>query len=247
MTAYEFCHVQIRTRDLQHAKRFYSQVFDWRFQPTTPGVMAIDTGAFPGGELIQTPVADQPLGICHHLRVRDCANLARRARELGGQILYPDPDDPELNWFADTLDPWGNEVAFWQPPVAEAPRHYAGSGQHTFCWVEMTTSNLRAAVTYYSQLFGWTFERHPDTFHYAHAHPWGRHFGLGILSGELARQLNGATTYIRVRDLDQTLFRIERAGGRCLFGPQYTPGQGTFAFFTDPEGHRLAVFEPVHH
>ena len=41
--------------------------------------------------------------------------------------------------------------------MQETPNYKPG----TFCWVELATSDGEAAKSFYTQLFGWTFEDHP--------------------------------------------------------------------------------------
>lgn len=53
----------------------------------------------------------------------------------------------------------------------------------------------------------------------------------------------GPVVYLKVDDdLDETLARVEDAGGRTLMGKtQIAPGKGFWAVFLDSEGNRLAL------
>lgn len=56
----------------------------------------------------------------------------------------------------------------------------------------------------------------------------------------------GAIIYLHTDNLAATLDRIASAGGECVFGPLELPqGIGTIALFTDSEGNRVGLHQPV--
>ena len=238
------CHVQIRTHNINRAKRFYSHVFDWYFKELAPGSVLIDTGACPSGELMQVSSPEAPLGVCTHIQVRDCASTALQAAAMGGEVLFPRLFEPEINWFADTLDPWGNELAMWRPLDGER-QSFQGSSRNAFCWIALSAADLNDAVSYYQQLFGWRFESDPETSDHVRTCTTPDGVGIGIQRAESTQA--GTTTYIRVDDIRDSLDRIRAAGGRVLIAPRYDSDQGLQALFIDPEGNQLAIFEPVRH
>ena len=50
---------------------------------------------------------------------------------------------------------------------------------------------------------------------------------------------------IQVESLEDTLTRIEQAGGQKVHGPNEIPGVGRHVYCTDPEGTMFGVLEPV--
>lgn len=48
---------------------------------------------------------------------------------------------------------------------------------------------------------------------------------------------------IDVESVDQALKQVEAAGGRVVRGRTELPGMGAFAYFTDPEGNTLGLWE----
>ncbi len=61
--------------------------------------------------------------------------------------------------------------------------------------------------------------------------------GIGSGSGP-----GGVTFYVQVDDLQVTLDRAEKLGGKTLMPPTEIPGAGvTLAAFTDPEGNRIGL------
>jgi predicted enzyme related to lactoylglutathione lyase len=50
--------------------------------------------------------------------------------------------------------------------------------------------------------------------------------------------------YVYVENVDATVGRAERNGGKVLFGPLDVPEVGRFAIIADPEGAAIAAFTP---
>ncbi|GGY53447.1 VOC family protein [Parvularcula lutaonensis] len=56
---------------------------------------------------------------------------------------------------------------------------------------------------------------------------------------------NYVMVYMQVADCDAHCEKIKAAGGEIEVGPIDIPGdRGRFAWFKDPEGNRLAIFQP---
>jgi hypothetical protein len=241
MKLHDICHVEIRTRDLSRAKAFYGRVFDWKVADWMPGYAGIDTGADPGGGIFQTPSPQMPIGVCNYVWVADCEASGRRAAELGGKVVVPKTEVPNAGWFVSTTDAWGNEIGLWQPADPSRTGDYQGSKKNVFCWVEISTPNLDAAVGYYRKLLGWKFQSDPK-MEYAFTEHEGQ-LGIGLMGGEMARKRPGVLTYVDVDDLAAAGQRIGSAGGRVVSGPQEIPETGSFSVVADPDGNRLAIFK----
>jgi len=107
------------------------------------------------------------------------------------------------------------------------------------CWVETLQPDPDAAVDFYRELMGWTFdEAGPGSYRVALLD--GRRVaGIGQAPPMLDR---GAwVTYILVADLDQTVVAVLEGGGAVLAGPlEGRDGERT-AVFTDPSGAAFGV------
>lgn len=55
--------------------------------------------------------------------------------------------------------------------------------------------------------------------------------------------LRRCSDYIGSDDLQETLSKIEAAGGRTLMPPTEVPGEGWFALFADPDGNTLGLWK----
>ncbi len=110
-----FCHIEIRTRDLEKAREFYEDLFNWKVKVGPESNYAlIDTGKEPGGGLFQAP-KQIPLGVTPHVLVDEIELTLNKVEELGGRIIVGKQEVPEMGWFAVFADPEGNVLGLWQP------------------------------------------------------------------------------------------------------------------------------------
>lgn len=104
-------------------------------------------------------------------------------------------------------------------------------------WVDLATPDVEAATALYSCLFGWEIEKT--------ASPMGDYF-IGKIAGqqvagmmEQTPDMSGMpamwTTFFFVEDLDETVKRVEAAGGAILQKPFAIP-DGRVAVAADPTG-----------
>jgi predicted enzyme related to lactoylglutathione lyase len=68
----------------------------------------------------------------------------------------------------------------------------------------------------------------------------------GIDGGIMGRHLPQAViNTIQVESMDETLSKIEGAGGKKVHGPEEIPGVGLHAYCADPGGNLFGIMQPV--
>ena len=90
--------------------------------------------------------------------------------------------------------------------------------------------------TFYRDLFGWKINSN-NPMKYGVVDTEG---GQGGISGGVGPAQDGKTrvsVYARVDDLQATLDRVERLGGRTILPPTEVPGGPKLAMFADPAGN----------
>ncbi len=110
------------------------------------------------------------------------------------------------------------------------------------CHVEVPVTDLERAKRFYSEAFGWDVELVPG-MEYA-LFKTGSEPGGGFAKVEEVRP-GGALFYILVKDLEEKLREIERAGGKRLGEKAEIEGIGWEAKFIDVFGNILGLFKPV--
>jgi uncharacterized protein len=119
--------------------------------------------------------------------------------------------------------------------------------QGDVCHMEYPTTDLRASRTFYSAVFGWRFRDTPGLEDYAlFTTPGGQQGGLTGGRNAEAPTDKGPIAHIEVGDIDATLARINKAGGRTLAPKTKISDQfGFYALFLDNVGNRLGLWSPT--
>ena len=108
------------------------------------------------------------------------------------------------------------------------------------CYLEIPANIPEDSSAFYSDIFGWKVRERGDG-NLAFDDPAGVS-GTWVAAkdrtpGEQMR------AYIMVDDIDATIARIERAGGRMTTPKRDVPGGGFFAIFLDPVGVEFGLYQ----
>lgn len=118
-----------------------------------------------------------------------------------------------------------------------------------FVWHELMTTDLSAALSFYSQVVGWRTETvemgsGPYGVLYAGEQMVGGMMALPPEACE-AGALPGWMGYVGVADVETCVERMVAGGGQLLRPAQDIPGVGRFAVVADPQGAALIVFRDL--
>ena len=117
-----------------------------------------------------------------------------------------------------------------------------------FVWYELNTTDMDAAIRFYGQVVGWTFDgatTGPQA--YPHIRDGQGHLG-GLMQLPEPVKAMGVPPYwvgyVEVANVDETLVKLKALGGAVHFGPMDLPGTGRFAAVADPQGAAFAIHQP---
>jgi predicted enzyme related to lactoylglutathione lyase len=104
---------------------------------------------------------------------------------------------------------------------------------------EIVGKDGKALQAYYSELLGWKLNTDaPGGYGMTDPASTGLVVGIGSTPDGSAGHVTG---YVKVADIDATLARAVKLGGRVIM-PKFSPGGGaTLALVADPEGHVLGL------
>ena len=114
----DVAHIELSTTELAASRRFYEEIFGWRFD-SMPGMEAYVLFRTPGGQgggFVSGPMADAPsaVGPLLHLEVTDIDATLAKIASLGGRTLQPKTTiSDEFGFFAVFLDNVGNRLGLW--------------------------------------------------------------------------------------------------------------------------------------
>jgi predicted enzyme related to lactoylglutathione lyase len=119
---------------------------------------------------------------------------------------------------------------------------------------EIPADHLERAKQFYSSVFGWELADMPEMdYTVVKTTPVDEQTQLpsepGAINGGMYRRSADTPSVpvliIDVSSVDYSLKEIEAAGGRVRRPRTEIPGIGAFAYFTDPEGNALGLWEDV--
>jgi predicted enzyme related to lactoylglutathione lyase len=127
----------------------------------------------------------------------------------------------------------------------------SSSGQGSFIWYELMTTDVAAAGNFYAAVVkGWSFGgRVPAEleYHMIQRSDGGNAGGVLKLNSEM--QSGGARPvwlgYLHVRDVDAAVASIQTEGGQAIMEPWDQPGVGRLAMVTDPQGAPFYLMDPI--
>ena len=115
-------HFAIHIDDIDRAKGFYDEVFDWGFQSYGPSdFLQIKADKTETGELIgalqsrkYSPVPEKIIGLECTVSVENVEVIIEKVKNNGGQVLMPKTAIPYVGWIAKFLDTEGNLICVMQ-------------------------------------------------------------------------------------------------------------------------------------
>ncbi|MFB7914372.1 VOC family protein [Streptomyces sp. NPDC056061] len=112
------------------------------------------------------------------------------------------------------------------------------------CWVELSTSDIPAATSFYAALFGWRPETDPreEAGGYTMAH-LGNARVAALSPIYQPGQPTAWTVSFACENTDAAAEAVRSAGGSLLVGPMDVFDQGRFAVVADPSGAVFALWQ----
>lgn len=238
---------ELMTTDTQGASSFYPRITGWRARPWEhdSSYTLFEGPKGPIAGLMKLPDDAKSMGAppswLVYMGTQDIAATIAQAQRLGGRVLKDVKEAPEVGKWAILADPQGATFAVLQssnPAQAGSGRPSAGE----FSWHELATSDYRAAMEFYGELFGWRKGAGHDMG------PMGIYQIFSVGGHDSGGMFNKAPdmpahwlSYIHVNDADAAARGASSGGGRIVNGPMDVPGGDRIAQIRDPQGGAFAV------
>ena len=118
-------HFEIPATDVEKVKQFYAGLFGWKIEKY-PGPMEywmiqtvpVDENGMPqrpgvNGGMVKKELPEQkPV---NYISVESIDESIEKVKQLGGKIVTPKQEIPNVGWIAKAIDPEGNHIALLQP------------------------------------------------------------------------------------------------------------------------------------
>lgn len=107
---------------------------------------------------------------------------------------------------------------------------------------EIASHDAKRLQQFYATLFGWKVDSN-NPMSYGMVDTGGQ----GGINGGIMQTHDGmpsyVTFYVQVDDLQATLDKASTLGAKTCVPPTPIPDTGSFAMFTDPDGHMVGLFK----
>ncbi|WP_457939806.1 VOC family protein [Mesorhizobium sp. 10J20-29] len=223
------------------AQEFYASVMGWTFE-TMPGGLGRDyriasTGDAAVAGLMHTP--DQATGMPNmwftYIGVDNVDASATKVKSLGGAVDIEPTDIPGVGRFAFCRDPLGAMFYVMRGNSDEDSKAFSSTKAGHCSWNELITTDQKAALSFYSELFGWE---------HGGAMPMGdmgdytfiNHNGI-MIGAMMDAPEKDAKPYwnfaLQVSDIDAAKAAVEHGGGTVRMGPMELPNDSGWLIQTD--------------
>jgi len=247
-TPNEFLWADLSSTDDAAADKFYSRVFGWAWQEMPLGETMVHRDAQLGGHLIAgldpvMPGSGQPTAWTNFVAVTDIDKTVAAVKHLGGSVAMPPMDVMGAGHMAVLMDPAGAAFGLWQPGTHTGADAVNQPGTST--WFELATDDVAGARKFYSELFGWEWDRiEGSDMEYWTAKLNGAPAFAGLMAkpAEMGEMPNFWAAYFGVADVDAAAGEIQAAGGTVVAGPmRMGPGKGVCVL--DPQGGYFVAYQ----
>lgn len=237
---------ELMTPDPKAAVSFYGKVVGWQPKPydKNPDYTMLNYGGKEMGGVLKH---DPPSQWLPYIATPNVDSTAREAVQIGGDVVKPAADIPDIGRFAIIRDPQGALfVAFTPLPMGTSGPVDNKPGLGDFQWHELMTTDAKRAWAFYQKLFGWqktdAMEMGPGQTYQMFA-PAGRPSVGGMFNKPGPAQW---LSYAIVKDAVAAAKAIEAAGGKVINGPMEVPGGDWITAGIDPQGVMFAVHSKKH-
>jgi predicted enzyme related to lactoylglutathione lyase len=114
--------------------------------------------------------------------------------------------------------------------------------QHPIVHIEISAKDREVAGKFYSDVFGWKIQQLPEMNYATFEAEGGPGGGLNPVENNQPAPI---MVYIHTDDIDASMQKIQKSGGKLVRPTDEVPGMGQFAFFSDPTGNILALWRPT--
>jgi len=124
MVYHTIVHFEIPADDVEKLRKFYTELFGWKIE-RVPGpveywgieTVPVDEHGTPirpgvnGGMMKKEHPEQRPV---NYIAVESVDEYSEKIKALGGKIIVPKMEVPEIGWWALALDPEGNQFAIFE-------------------------------------------------------------------------------------------------------------------------------------
>ena len=234
---------EVLSNDIEDTKGFYGELFGWTF-----AAMEMPQGTYTLiklGEASIGGITAPPKGVPAHwvgyVSVADVDATAKKAQKAGGKALMDAFDVPGVGRMQPLADPEGSGFFVFHSEEGDAEPTTGPSSWH---WNELWAKDPAKVAKFYSDVLGYSIDTMPMPNGDYRILKSGETPRGGILGAPMGAP-NHWAFYIQVSDVDATVKKATKLGGKLVGELMDVPGVGRFGFIQDRQGVTLGVIKPA--
>ena len=248
-----FCWADLATTDIEGSRNFYTTILGVSSVDMPMGdvggpyVMLQKDGKMVCAMFQMPPDMQEMVPFSHwrtYISVEDADEGAKKASELGGNVLMDAMDVFDAGRTAMIQDPTGAAVGIWQPKAHIGAQVFGEPG--TLGWFELLTGDTDAASKFYEGLLGWKTvagSGNDETGYLEFRNGEWPAAGMMQIQPEWGEVPPNWGIYFVVEDADGTMKRAEELGAKGMMGPIDVKGVGRIYPMQDPQGAYLSIVQ----
>lgn len=239
---------ELMTTNVDGAQTFYTDVVGWSVAPSPLAdtadylILTAPDGQGAGGMMPLPDGAPMKLGWFCYVGVQDVDSAAEKIKLLGGSVHIGPQDIPGVGRFAMVADPQGMVFYIMRGDSPQDSQAFHVTAPGHCGWNELVTSDHKAAIAFYDEMFGWVNEETMpmgEMGEYCFIDHAGQRIGATMTAG--AGWPTRWTYYFNVPSIEAAIPKITGGGGTVTMGPHEVPGGMHIVMGLDPQGAAFAL------
>lgn len=236
----------LMTKDVPAVKKFYGDLFGWRFvgpdNPKAKYTTILLNNRPIGGIVYVAELEDgsNPSQWMSYLSVADVDQGVEFFLERDGKLLRETWDQPDRGRMAILQDPYGALLALVRSDVGDPPD--SDPVNFGWLWHEYLSTDLSQARPFYESLVGYQTDSltvREGYFYYVLKNADKPRAGMAQVPWEGLKP--NWLAYILVEEVQPVVDRVRKLGGEVLIEPNMDLRKGSVALVSDPSGGVFAV------
>jgi predicted enzyme related to lactoylglutathione lyase len=244
----QFVWYDLITSDVPAAKKFYGGLLGWEFEAAgkdATGYTIINADGTPVGGIIYSERAKKIDGEqwLSYLSVPDVDRAVDITERRGGKVLVEAFEFEARGRTAVVADPQGALVVLFKSYGGDPPMQTLEERlNHVWIWTELFTNDTEASSAYYEEIAGYQTEKLDSGVNVPYyVFRKGEKGYAGMLTTPWENVKPNWLPYIKVKDPDAIVKKVESLGGMVILAPGKDIRNGSVAIVTDPTGAAIAL------
>ena len=244
----QFVWYDLITSDVDGAKKFYGGLFGWEFEALGKDASEytiVKADGTPIGGIIYSEKAKEINGEqwLSYLSVADVDRAVSITKRHGGRVLVEAFEFEARGRTAVVADPQGALVVLFKSYGGDPPMQTLEERlNHVWIWTELFTKDTKGASAFYEEIAGYStdaFDSGVDVPYFVFYKEDRGYAGMLTIPWENVKP--NWLPYIKVKDPEAIIKKVEPLGGMVILAPGKDIRNGSVAIIADPTGAASAI------